>query len=69
MLELPCGPVSLTLLDIATITSLKPLGKNYALGLSKNHIEREEIDIDFSAKSYGAFSEKNVRDTEEIFDV
>ena len=32
-------------MDIASITSLKPLGKNYALGLFKDQIERSEIEI------------------------
>ena len=36
---------------IATITSLKPLGKTYALGLIEDQIEMTEVDIDFSAKS------------------
>ena len=67
-LELPCGPISLTLLDITAINGLKPLGKTYALGLFKDQIERSQIDIDFSAKSYGAFIKKNVKDTKEISD-
>jgi len=67
-LELPCGSISLTLLDIAMIIGLKPLGKTYALGLFEDHIKRGEIDIYFTAKSYWAFIEKNVRDIEEIFD-
>ena len=57
-LELPCSPITLTLMCIATITSLKPLGKTYALGLIEDQIEMTEVDIDFSAKSYGAFIEK-----------
>lgn len=32
-LELPYGLVTLTLIDIARITGLKPLGKAYVLGL------------------------------------
>ncbi|KAG4909385.1 hypothetical protein JHK87_055501 [Glycine soja] len=50
----------------AIITSLKPLGKTYALGLFEDQIERSKIDIDFSAKSYGAFIEKNMKDAKEI---
>ncbi|KAG4979982.1 hypothetical protein JHK85_033940 [Glycine max] len=65
-LELPYGPVSLTLLDIVAIIGLKPLGKTYALGLFKDQIERAEIDIDFSDKSCGDFIEKNVRNTKQI---
>jgi len=69
-LKLPYGPISLTLSAIAANTSLKPLGKTCALGLFKDQIERnEEKNIDFSTKSYGAFIEKNVRDTEENSDV
>lgn len=62
-LEFPYGPISLTLLDVAAITGHKPLGKTYALGLFEDQIERGEIDIDFSAKSYEAFIKRNVRDT------
>jgi len=68
-LELPYGPVSLTLLDIVAIIGLKPLGKTYALGLFKDQIERAEIDIDFSDKSCGDFIEKNVRNTKQISNV
>lgn len=68
-LELLYGPTSLTLLDIVVITGLNPLGKTYVLGLFEDQIERVEIDIDFSAKSYGAFIEKNVKDTKENSDV
>lgn len=64
----PCGPVSPTLMDIASITSLKPLGKTYALGLSEDQFERSEVGIDFSAKSYKGFIKKNAKDTEEVFD-
>lgn len=45
-LELPCGPVTPTLLDIAAITGLKPLGKTLALGLFEDTIQRSEIKID-----------------------
>lgn len=65
-LEFPYGPISLTLLDVAAITGHKPLGKTYALGLFEDQIERAKINIVFNAKTYGAFIEKNVRDTEEI---
>ncbi|KAG4940856.1 hypothetical protein JHK87_044727 [Glycine soja] len=67
-LELPCGPITLTLLDIVAIISLKPLSKTYAIGLIEDQIERSEIDIDFSGKSYRAFIEKNAKDTEEVYD-
>ncbi|KAG5099873.1 hypothetical protein JHK82_044925 [Glycine max] len=63
--ELPYGPIRLTLLDIVVITGLKPLGKTYALGLFKDQIKRNEIDIDFNVNSYGSFIEKKVKDTEE----
>jgi len=68
VLELPCGPIMLTLMDKVVITSFKPLDKTYVIGLFEDQIERSEIDIDFSAKSYGAFIEKNMKDTEEISD-
>lgn len=64
--ELPYGPIRLTLLDIVVITGLKPLGKTYALGLFKDQIKRNEIDIDFNVNSYGSFIEKKVKDTEEV---
>lgn len=38
-LEFPCGLVTLTLMDIAAIIGLKPLGKTYALVLIENQIK------------------------------
>ena len=55
-------------MDIATIADLKPLGKTYALGLIEDQIDRSEVEINFSAKSYNDFIEKNAKDTKEIFD-
>ncbi|KAG5151742.1 hypothetical protein JHK84_028214 [Glycine max] len=55
-------------MDIATITDPKPFSKTYAFILIEDQIERSEVDIDFSAKSYGAFIEKNVQDTEVVSD-
>lgn len=42
VLELPCGFISLNLLDIATIARLKPLGKTYVLGLFEDQIEKRD---------------------------
>lgn len=55
-------------MDIALINSLKPLGKTYALGLFEDQIERNEVNIDCSAKSYGRFIKKNAKEIEEVFD-
>lgn len=51
-LELSCGPVTPTLLDITFIIGLKPLRKTYDLGLFEKQVERNEINIDWSVKSY-----------------
>ena len=67
-LKLPYDPITLTLMDIATITDPKPFSKTYAFILIEDQIERSEVDIDFSAKSYGAFIEKNVQDIEVVSD-
>lgn len=53
-------------MDIANITGLKPLGKTCALGLLDDQIERSEVNIDSSVKSYGGFIEKNAKETEEV---
>lgn len=53
--ELPYVPVSPTLMDLIAIIGLKPLGKTYSLGLFEDQIERSEVKIDGSAKSYGGF--------------
>ena len=42
-------------MDLIAIIGLKPLGKTYALGLFEDQIERSEVKIDGSAKSYGGF--------------
>lgn len=55
-------------MDIAAIIGLKPLGKTYALGLIEDQIERTEVDIGFTAKSYGAFIKNNAKDTQEVSD-
>jgi len=66
-LELPCGPISPTLMDIALINSLKPLGKTYALGLFEDQIERNEVNIDWSAKSYNEFIGNNAKKIGELY--
>ncbi|KAH1253529.1 hypothetical protein GmHk_04G010160 [Glycine max] len=57
-LELPCGLISPTLMDMTTITKTS----------KKDLCSRSEVKIDFSAKSYGGFIEKNAKDTEEVSD-
>jgi len=42
-------------MDLIAIIGLKPLGKTYSLGLFEDQIERSEVKIDGSAKSYGGF--------------
>lgn len=66
--ELPCGPVTPTLLDITFIIGLKPLRKTYDLGLFEKQVERNEINIDWSVKSYWGFTQNNAKETEEVFD-
>lgn len=54
-------------MDIALINSLKPLGKTYALGLFEDQIERNEVNIDWSAKSYNEFIGNNAKKIGELY--
>lgn len=50
-LKLPCGLVSLTLLDVAAIVGLMPIGEKYLVGSFKKTIEPKILN--WEMKSYG----------------
>ncbi|KHN35887.1 uncharacterized protein LOC114367667 [Glycine soja] len=50
--DLPCGPASPTLLDIAAITGLRPIGERYAMGLIKDEINVETVGVNFRYSTY-----------------
>nr|KYP32338.1 hypothetical protein KK1_047014 [Cajanus cajan] len=53
--EFPCGFVCPTLLDIAAITGLKPLGDRYLSDILEEEIPMTETSIVWDKKTYFAF--------------